>query len=136
MASPSLRRLLISSLLQVRKKFQKSRIHLGRFLLLRPMSRSLYQHGPAQVRHPRLHASRHLRPQHDVALRGDHQGRLLDAIFAARAFLPASIDASIPVETAAKSSLLERAQEDVEVFIGEKFAVRTIRESCQQSATR
>src|SRR5713226_8525686 len=131
MASLSLRRLLTSSLLQVRKKFQKSRIHLGRLFLLRPMSRTLDQHGLAQVWHECVHARGHLGPQHDVALRGDHQGGLLDAIFATCAFPPTPIDASIPVETAAKSSLLERVQEDFEVFIGEKFAVRTIRESSQ-----
>src|SRR5258708_14920157 len=107
MASLSLRRRLTSSLLQVRKKFQKSRIHLGRFLLLRPMSRSLNQHGLAQVRHEFLHPRGHLRPEHDIALRGDHQGWLLNAIFAACAFLPAPIDTSIPVESAAEASLLE-----------------------------
>ena len=95
-------------LLHIRQKIENRRVHLGRLLLLRPMPRALDQHGLAQVRHPRLHPFGHLGTQHDVELRRDHQRGLLDAIGLTGALLPAPIDASIPVQAAAKAALLER----------------------------
>src|SRR5271155_4175290 len=98
------------------------------------MARALDQHGLAQVGHPGLHPFSHLGTQHDVELRGDHQSGLLDAIGLTGALLPAPIHASIPVQAAAKAALLVRAHEDLEVFVGEKFSVRPIRESIEQPA--
>jgi hypothetical protein len=51
------------------------------------------------------------------------------------AFFPASVDATVPIQTAAKTSALESADEDFEVFAGQEIAVRPVGQTIQDAAT-
>src|SRR5215472_9318019 len=98
------------------------------------MPRALEQHRSAKVGDPFFHAFGHLRAQDYIELGGNHQRRLIDALWEARAIFPVLVNIAVPIETTAKAGLGERAHEHLEILVGEKSAVRTIRKAVEKAA--
>src|SRR5581483_12203688 len=66
----------------------------------------------------------------------NHQRGLADPRRQLGALLPVAVDIAVPVERPAKAALLEGAYKQLEVFVGQKAAVRQIRQTVEQAAAR
>jgi hypothetical protein len=103
---------------QVGDEFQQCCVNLGGLLLLGPVAGTLNQNDLLQIRNKCLHPVTQCWPQHGIVFSGDHKRRLFHQVFQSGAFFPASVEAAVPVEAAAKTSPLEGAGENLEIVVG------------------